>query len=70
MPWVAEKSLSHDGEVRLVEYRTEGIVSGGPFSEGAEVVGGVPVILAASREEAIAWARECAAEVEPVRTRR
>ena len=70
MPWVTEKGLSHDGEVRLVGYLSEAIVSGGPFSEGAEVVGGVPVILAESREEAIAWARECAAEVEPVRTRR
>jgi hypothetical protein len=38
------------------------IVTDGPFAESKEVLGGYWVIDAASREEAVAWARRCPAE--------
>ena len=35
------------------------LVTGGPFAESKEVLGGYWVINVASREEAIAWAKKC-----------
>lgn len=58
---VAEKSLAHTGGVRVSGSGADSLVSDGPFSEGAEVVGGLHVITADSLEEAVEWARQCPA---------
>lgn len=58
---VAEKSLAHGGGLRISGSGADAVVSDGPFSEGAELVGGLHVIKAENREEALAWAQECPA---------
>lgn len=58
---VAEKSLAHEGGVRIDGFGAQSTVADGPYAEGPEVVGGLHVIRAATREDAIEWARACPA---------
>ena len=58
---VAEKSLNRAAGTRIAGYGPNAVVSEGPFSETAEVVGGLHVIQVESKDEALAWAKKCPA---------
>jgi len=58
---VSEKSLSHASGVRIQGSGPDITATDGPYSEGAELVGGLHIIRAESLEEATEWAKKCPA---------
>ncbi len=70
--WVFAAGL-HQPESSTV-VRPEGLITDGPYAEGAEFIGGFDVIEAADFDEALAWTRKLAGvlglpvELRPVAT--
>jgi hypothetical protein len=68
--WVFSGGLKNYGETSVVA--VDGTVSGGPFSDSRQYLGGFAVVEVASREEALGWAAKiavacrCAQEVREI----